>query len=364
MNAEDLHKLLLDKVGVRKVKQNSQGWVNATCPFESRHGGGIDEFPSFGIKVASDRSSKYNCKSGSCGMHGDNLLGLVFALEANKVKTLVPYDVLFQWVLERDNTLKEAVARKDPEERRAKKVTSSVYNWQSSVEHRSISSTTAGVVPSLIVGELPIPKILPETDLDAIRKLSDEAIAYLEGPKRQLTRETIAAWELGSRYGRVAIPVRDYQQRLVGISGRSVPSETKPPKGPKYLHSLGFKKDHFLFGESKKTSGRRAIAVEGQFDVIWLWQVGYQNALAIMGSDPSQQQIEKLVRWFDEVVVLGDGDPAGHKMARDTHEALKARMPARIAKPIEGKDPNEHTEEELSERLGPPDRLSDNLDRF
>lgn len=364
MNAEDLRVLLLDKIGVRKVKQNSQGWVNSTCPFEKRHGGGRDEFPSFGIKTAPDRSSKYNCKSGSCGMHGDNLLTLVFALEAQHVKTLVPYDIMFRWVLERDNTLKEALARKDPETRKASRGPPTSYNWESSIAHRSVTTTSAGVVPSLIVGEIPTPIVLPETDLQSVRTLSEEAVTYLEGPKRQLTRETMTAWELGSRFGRVAIPVRDFQQRLVGISGRSIPSETKPPKLPKYLHSTGFKKEHFLFGESKKIDGRVAYVVEGQFDVIWLWQIGYQNVLAIMGSHPSQQQIEKLVRWFTEIVVFGDGDKSGRKMARDTCEVVKARMPARIAEPIEGKDPNEHTEEELLERLGPPDRISDNTDRF
>jgi 5S rRNA maturation endonuclease (ribonuclease M5) len=359
VNAEDIRRLLVEKIGVRKVKQGSN-WVNATCPFEKRHGGGTDEFPSFGIHIAPNRSSKFNCKSGSCGMHGDNLLGLVFALEAQRIPTREKIPSLFWWVLERDNTLAEAAARPDPTTK-TKRGPPTAYDWQASVASKRVDYVSpAGVVAPLVLLDIPKPLVVPEEDLKKTRPISKEVLAYLKGPTRNYTLETIDAWELGSHfdwYGnpRISLPIRDFEQRLVGISGRILPTEKKS-KSPKFLHTRGFKKDFFLFGESKRVEGRTCRIVEGQFDVIGLWQAGYLNVHAIMGSHPSKQQVDKLARWFTDAVIFGDGDPAGRQMALDTLEAVKARMPARIAVPIEGKDPDEHNENELLERLGPPDR--------
>jgi 5S rRNA maturation endonuclease (ribonuclease M5) len=366
VNAENIRTLLIEKVGVRKVKQSSN-WVNATCPFEKRHGGGTDEFPSFGVHIAPNRSSKFNCKSGSCGIHGDNLIGFLFALEAQRIQTREKINSLFWWVLERDNTLAEVMFRPDPSEKK-KLGPPPVYNWEAAVALKSEPSSSIGVVAPLVLTDIPAPIVLPETDLNRIRPVSKEVFAYLKGEKRRYTQTTIDAWELGSQtdwYGnqRVAIPVRDFEQRLVGITGRILPSKVKS-KAPKFLHTKGFRKDFFLFGESKRVEGRTCTIVEGHFDVIGLWQYGYLNVVAIMGSHPSREQVEKLARWFTDAVVFGDGDPPGRKMALDTLEAIRSRMPARIAQPIEGKDPDEHNAEELFERLGAPDRPTDNQDRF
>jgi DNA primase len=99
---------------------------------------------------------------------------------------------------------------------------------------------------------------------------------------------------------------------------------------------------------------------EGFFNVIGLWQSGYQNAVAIMGSYPSRHQVEKMAMFFERVLILGDGDKAGREMALKVLEAVKPLMPARIVDIPEGKDPQDLTDEEKILLLGPPDRLFDN----
>jgi hypothetical protein len=384
VNAADIHELLSNRLGLRKVKQTGSGWINATCPFESRHGGGKDEFPSFGVAVADNRSSRYNCKSGSCRASGGNITSLLFALYAHKVRPQAVLEAAFWWAISRDNWHGEATFRLEHEERRLreegprgpKKIPRS-YDWKSVVT--AAINPAAAKADALFALDTPIVATLPESSLNKWRGLSDDALKFLKGSKRNLSEETIKIWEFGSGFDwqgfpRISIPVRDHEQKLVGISKRRVEHElssgkwemidTKippkdpndPPKSPKFLHSKGFKKSLFLFGECRIVKGRTARLVEGHFDVIGLWQAGYQNALAVMGSDLSREQIEKIVKWFSDVVVFGDGDPAGAAMARAIEQVLQPRIPTRVAETILGKDPDQYSDNQLTERLGPPDR--------
>jgi hypothetical protein len=359
MKDGDVRSLLQDRLGLRKVRRNSSAWFNATCPFAgSRHQGGKDENPSFGVKVANERSSNFNCKG--CHIQGDNLLALVFALEAWKVSVPVPLVDTFWWTLARDNTLLEAKAREDREERgklKSKEPSKDYTGWKTQMlgDAAEPPSSPEGRASPLVPFEPPVPTVLPESDL-AHLQLKPDADSYLRG-QRRLLPATIAAWELGSRGNRVSIPIRDYKQRLVGISGRLLPGYTS---GPKFLHSLGFRRDFFLYGESKVVEGRTGYVVEGFFNVIGLWQSGYQNAVAIMGSYPSKHQVEKMVKFFDRVVILGDGDKAGREMALKVLEAARPYLPASIVDIPDGKDPQDLTDEEKIQLLGPPDRTFDN----
>lgn len=367
MNDENLRTLLQSKLGLRKVR-TSRSWVVATCPFASvRHGGGQDENPSFGIKIEDGRASKFNCQG--CGSKGTSVLELLARLRALGISGPVPLSDVFWWVMGRSNGAKdsrdfawgEADKREEYEAGPSPSRSSSIeYDGVAIAKLRAEGvelPTNPGRVAPLYAYEPPTPTQLPETDLDAVRALSQQAEAYLLGHKRRLKPESIKEWELGSRGNRVSIPIRDYQQRLVGISGRIIEGYNG---GPKFLHSLGFRRDFFLYGESKVVRGRRGIVTEGFFNVIGLWQSGYQNAVAIMGSYPSGHQVQKMVMFFDQIIILGDGDKAGREMAVKVLEAARPFLPASIVDIPEGKDPQDLTDEEKIQLLGPPDRLFDN----
>jgi len=186
--------------------------------------------------------------------------------------------------------------------------------------------------------------------LDPSGDPSGDGLEYLT-KRRGYTLNTIRVWELKwhPRQRRIAIPTRDRNKRLVGISGRAI----DPGGYPKYLHSTGFPREFYLFGEHMAIPGT-GILVEGQFDVIGLWQDGFPNGLGAFGSDLTLRQLEKIVDMFSDVVILSDGDDPGRKAAERWERQLRERLPVRVPDMPKGKDPDDLSMEEKIAILGEP----------
>ncbi|MFN9244005.1 MAG: DNA primase [Cyanobacteriota bacterium] len=140
------------------------------------------------------------------------------------------------------------------------------------------------------------------------------ACAYLQ--ERGITPDTANAWELGLNARRVMLPICDSQGRCCGFSGRTLANEE-----PKYRNSAGdalFCKNKLLFGlphaaDAIRRSGE-ALLVEGPLDVIQLHQARFPNAVAVMGTSLSAEQLQSLIRaGARRLLVAYDGDPAGRK---------------------------------------------------
>jgi DNA primase len=108
----------------------------------------------------------------------------------------------------------------------------------------------------------------------------------------------------------------------------------------------GFKRRLQMFGEDPKSrepipsDKPRGIIVEGQFDVIRLWQLGYRGAVAMYGSNMTMHQIERFRSLFSSAVALTDGDEAGRtagELLRQQFEA--ADLPIEVVHTPEGLDP-------------------------
>jgi DNA primase len=145
------------------------------------------------------------------------------------------------------------------------------------------------------------------------------------------------------------VPIRDAEGKLVALSGRAWDDDS----GPKYLHSR-FKRDRELYGQHKRTESRKGYLCEGFFQVIYLWQNGYMNALGRMGTHLSKQQIAKLVEWFDHLVVVPDGDKAGRDSAKRISESLSGRIATvEVSGMPDKKDADSLEPSQLAELLGP-----------
>lgn len=122
------------------------------------------------------------------------------------------------------------------------------------------------------------------------------------------------------RYGeffhnRITIPIYTAFGKIIGFGARSLGNEL-----PKYLNSSEspvFKKGESLFGEDTAYSSSHkkgyTILVEGYFDVISLFQAGFQNVVASLGTAVTVFQLEKLWKIAEEIIVCLDGDDAGNR---------------------------------------------------
>lgn len=137
-------------------------------------------------------------------------------------------------------------------------------------------------------------------------------IEFLEG--RGITGESIANWELGwdADEKRIVIPAHDVNQHLRFLIKRSV----REQDWPKYLYTEGYPKTSLLFGACKiipstiRSSG--LILVESSLSVIRLWEHGFRNVCAILGTGISRKQVEILARWRPRrIYLMFDKDTAG-----------------------------------------------------
>jgi DNA primase len=332
---------LLNRIGCRKISVGSRV-VRAACPFEHRHSGGIDKHPSFAVGI-SDGESLWNCYA--CHVAGplERLVGLLDKDKRFDYKTLkelndfiIAHDRMSLAELERQ--LKEEVEFGKPKTREI-----------AGIKVSAASPAIANKLASNETLELPT---LPEEHLTGyFGEPDEEALEYLHG--RGLDDVTIRTWELRWHrlQKRIAIPIRDRKGRLVGISGRAIGKN----RIPKYLHSKGFRRDYYLYGEDKLEPSGQGYIVEGQFDVIGLWQYGYRNVVAVLGSHLTKFQAEKVVQFFKEVVIVTDGDDPGREAAARFASTLRTRLSSvRVVDVPDDKDPGSLTEDEASELLGPP----------
>jgi DNA primase len=122
---------------------------------------------------------------------------------------------------------------------------------------------------------------------------------------------------------RLVCPVMVPGGEVVGFSSRLVGPPQVAPDGsepPKYINSpesAVYKKSKLLFGLAQAREAmhvnKRAVLVEGNFDVITLHQAGFSEVVAPLGTALTIEQVTALKRLSERVVLLYDGDRAGYK---------------------------------------------------
>ena len=141
---------------------------------------------------------------------------------------------------------------------------------------------------------------------------------------------------------RLMFPIFDVRGNVIGFGGR-VLDDSKP----KYLNSnetLIFNKRKNLFGLNfaKKTKENFMILVEGNIDVVTLHQYGFDNAVASLGTSLTEEQVNLLSRYTEQVVLTYDGDEAGQRAAQRAIPMLeKAGIQVRVLQVKDAKDPDE-----------------------
>jgi len=155
----------------------------------------------------------------------------------------------------------------------------------------------------------------------------------------------------GSMTGRVVIPIQNERGELVAYAGRAIGGEK-----PKYKLPANFKKSLELFNlhraiEAASDPLRSVILVEGFFDVMKIYQAAYRRVVAMMGSSLSPAQEELLIKHFESVIVMLDGDRAGRRASDDCLLRLGKRMSGRVISLPDGYQPDQLSTTDIQEML-------------
>jgi DNA primase len=149
---------------------------------------------------------------------------------------------------------------------------------------------------------------------------------------------------------RIMFPIRDRRGRVLGFGGRAMRAD----QGAKYVNTAEtdfFHKSQILYGVDRAKAAiakaGRAVVVEGYTDVLALHQAGVEEAVGVMGTAITPDQVAALSGMVEEVVLALDADSAGQEaMLRAQRVAAGRRMRLRVAAMPAGEDPAEMMAEE------------------
>ena len=128
--------------------------------------------------------------------------------------------------------------------------------------------------------------------------------------------------------GRLVFPIKSLSNQIIAFGGRIIAGEDEA----KYINSSDtpiYKKGEHLYGLAQARRGittkGRALLTEGYMDVLTLHQFGYDNAVGVLGTALTPEQIKRLSGFASQMVLLFDGDRAGRKAALRSCEMLLTR---------------------------------------
>lgn len=198
-----------------------------------------------------------------------------------------------------------------------------------------------------------------ENNFDIFKESDIKAMIDFRGDffkDRNLTKETLDFFEVGfdQNEKRIIVPIRDIGSNLVGATGRTIYKDYKEREIPKWKHyknsnlSNNFFNINNAISESKSKKGC-IIICEGPNDVMFLHQNGYKNVIACLRNFITEAQKWILIKNFMSVYLFLDGDKGGETGRSNIYNEIKDYLDVYEVKPIDGKDPDEMTKEEIDE---------------
>jgi DNA primase len=154
---------------------------------------------------------------------------------------------------------------------------------------------------------------------------------------------------------RIIFPIIDEENRVVAFSGRLYQGED----GPKYINSPQteiFTKSQTLYNMNNALfhikKQKRVILTEGYMDVIAFYKAKLYETVASMGTSLTTEQVRKLKRFTNEVLIAYDGDDAGlDATARAISLFEKAQMQVKIVLLPDKLDPDDYINQYSEEAL-------------
>ncbi|MBR1867656.1 MAG: DNA primase [Clostridia bacterium] len=187
------------------------------------------------------------------------------------------------------------------------------------------------------------------TDWDSLpRHLKEKGFTEEEMVKCGVCAKNDRGEVYDSLGGRLIIPIINNMKNVIAFGGRLL---DKKPTMAKYKNTQEtelFVKNRTLYNinnlkkERAKGLLSEIIMVEGYMDTISVYQAGFHNVVASMGTSLTLEQARMLKRYADTVLISYDGDGAGQKATIRGLEILKNEgLNVKVVCLPEGLDPDD-----------------------
>lgn len=143
--------------------------------------------------------------------------------------------------------------------------------------------------------------------------------------------------------GRVIVPIINAKGQVIAFGGRLLEKKDFA----KYKNTAGTKlfdkrKNLFAINFAKENKTDYLILTEGYMDVIMLYQSGFTNSIASMGTALTAEQCVMIKRYVSKIYVSFDGDFAGTKATLRSLDMLQSEgLDVKIIELEEGLDPDD-----------------------
>lgn len=186
-------------------------------------------------------------------------------------------------------------------------------------------------------------------DIETFRREDEEnnfpARTYLAG--RGINADTYDRFRIGysKRRGMIVVPVFDETQTCLGVIGRSI--DTK-----KYMYSAGLTRGTTIYNiNNAMHEGTEIILTEGSLDSLYIYQAGYKNVGAVLGSAISENQWRLIRKYFTDIICFFDNDDAGIALTESVILNAQGMGVSVVGYPDEVKDPGDLSAEAISEMI-------------
>lgn len=150
-----------------------------------------------------------------------------------------------------------------------------------------------------------------------------------------------------SQGGRLIFPIINAMDEVIAFGGRAL-KKVNFGKYKNTKETMLFNKSKTLYNinllkKLKKTQTiKEVIIVEGYMDTISLYQAGFKNVVASMGTSLTHEQARLIKRYTDTVLISYDGDAAGQHGNLRGLEILKDEgLNVKVVPLIDGLDPDD-----------------------
>ncbi|MCL4743819.1 MAG: hypothetical protein KJZ83_00240 [Burkholderiaceae bacterium] len=319
----------LKLLGTQNIQAHKRtGWVISRCPLEHwRHENGHSGPEVFGVRIEAGDPA-VNCFA--CGWHGT--LGSLIIAMRHMNKQACHVDAKWGQALELVDEAEKAIE----------------FDFDSPG------------IEEMLFGPKEGRHYFPEWWLDSFPVWHEIgwAVDYLAERKVPAAVANALDLHADTKEKRVCFPVRDFNERLVGLHGRAIQSGVDPRY--RMYTQAGKNNPLYWLGESWVDLTKPILVVEGPFDLASAYRV-YRNVVSPLFSNPSFEKLRRMADALEWITFLdrGKGGDAGRskvdKFLQEDH------VIHHLQPPKGRKDPGVCSPEEIAELLSGIVKLDDLL---